>query len=319
MTAPSSTELTFREGGVAELRATFDLAQIAVGETARRMGVQGVEPPAADDLAREWTRQRGLMEFIVAQPGGRYWLCEDEGEIVGYGRVCRFGEMEELTELMVLPSHQGEGIGRALLDRCWPGDPTPDMGRVVVAAGAPADLSLYADFGVMPTAGHWHLRTRTALYQERRSQEIDATEPAVHALEPGRAVKEWNRLEPPAIGHRRPRLHEFFSRTRTCLATMDEETGQARALCWVGTELDIGPGVAATPEELVPVVLAALDRVAKAREPETFGVFCATDSWWVLRRLRQLGFRVHWPSWVMSSLPLPGLDRYLPTRPPHLL
>lgn len=309
----------FREGGAPELRATFDVAQIAVGETARRMGVQGAEPAGASELEREWDRQRGLLEFIVLQPGGRYWLCEDEGEIVGYGRVCRFGEMEELTELMVLPSHQGRGIGRALLERCWPGDPSPEMGRVVVAAGAPADLSLYAGFGVMPTAGHWHLRVTTTLYQERRAREIDVAEPAVHALEALRAVKEWNRLEPPAIGHRRPRLHEFFSRTRTCLATMDEEMGHASALCWVGAHCDIGPAVAATPEELVPVVLAALDRVARSREPETFGVFCATDSWWVLRRLRGLGFQVHWPSWVMASLPLPGLDRYLPTRPPHLL
>ena len=59
------------------------------------------------------------------------------------------------------------------------------------------------------------------------------------------------------------------------------------------------------------MVLAALDRVAKQQEPESFGVFCTTDSWWLLDRLRRLGFRVHWPSWVMCSVPLPGLDRYL--------
>ena len=34
---------------------------------------------------------------------------------------------------------------------------------------------------------------------------------------------------------------------------------------------------------------------------------------------RGLGFRVYWPSWVMCSVPLPGLDRYVPTRPPTLL
>jgi hypothetical protein len=28
---------------------------------------------------------------------------------------------------------------------------------------------------------------------------------------------------------------------------------------------------------------------------------------------------VHWPAWIMSSVPLPGLDRYLPTRPPRIL
>ena len=64
---------------------------------------------------------------------------------------------------------------------------------------------------------------------------------------------------------------------------------------------------------------AALDRVAKQQEPESVGVFCTTDSWWLLDRLRRLGFRVHWPGWVMSSVPLPGLDRYLATRPARLL
>jgi hypothetical protein len=82
---------------------------------------------------------------------------------------------------------------------------------------------------------------------------------------------------------------------------------------------EIGPGVGRNPEDLVPVVLAALDRVAKMQEPETFGVHCTTASWWLMDRLRRLGFRVHWPAWIMSSVPLPGLDRYLPTRPVRLL
>jgi hypothetical protein len=69
----------------------------------------------------------------------------------------------------------------------------------------------------------------------------------------------------------------------------------------------------------VPVVLAALDRVAMTQEPPNLGVFTSTLSWWLLRRLRTLGFSVYWPSWVLCSVPLPGLDRYMPTRPPHLL
>ena len=141
----------------------------------------------------------------------------------------------------------------------------------------------------------------------------------MHALTPDRAVSEWKRLEPPAIGHKRPLLHEFFGRTRTCLATMDGRGGEATALCWVSSDGDIGPAVGEEAQDLVPVVLAALDRVATMQEPESVGVFCTTDSWWLLDRLRRLGFRVHWPGWVMSSVPLPGLDRYLATRPARLL
>jgi hypothetical protein len=258
------------------------------------------------------------VEFIAAQPG-RYVIAEEEGIPVGYARVVGFPRMEELTELMVMPEHQGRGIGRRLLDVVWPGDPSADVGRVVVAAGAQSDLSLYLEFGVMPVAGHWHMRLRTDQYLERRAQEIETTDPGVHLLKPDRAISEWMRLEPQAIGHERPALHEFFARDRNCLAALDPQTGEARALCWVSSDGEIGPAVSSAPGGLVPVIIAALDRVAMTQEPAHLSVFVTSLSWWLLRRLRTLGFGVFWPSWVLCSIPLPGLDRYVPTRPAHLL
>lgn len=313
-------QLSFREGTRSDLAATFALSEHAIHDVAARHDGRAAGPPPSDaDIRRRWHRHRGLIEFIAAQAGGSYVICEDADGPVGFARVACFGRMEELTELMVSPDHQGHGIGRSLLEHCWPGDPTPELGRLVIATGAPADLSLYTTFGVMPVAGHWHLRHRTEEYLERRSKEIDASEPAIHVLEADRAVKEWQQLEPAAVGHERPMLHEFFGRDRTCLARMDEDTGRAIALCWVSGEGEIGPAVGARPQDLVPVVLAALDRVAKTQDPENLGVFVSTISWWLLRRLRVLGFLVHWPSWIMCSVPLPGLDRYMPTRPPHVL
>jgi GNAT superfamily N-acetyltransferase len=313
-------ELSYREGSAADLEATYALSRRAIQDTAVRQGLlPAARPPTEAEIRSDWLRHRSLIEFTAAQPDGRYWICEDGDGAIGYARVVRFGGMEELTELMVDPDHQGRGIGRGLLARCWPEDPTPELGRVVIAAGAPRDLSLYCDFGVMPIAGHWHLRQRTEADLERRSQQADAQEPGVHVLKADRAVAEWKVLEPAAIGHERPLLHEFFGRDRTCLACVDEESGRASALCWVSAGGEIGPAVAAAPGDVVPVVLAALDRVAMTQEPEWLSVFCTTTSWWLLRRLRTLAFRVYWPSWVLCSVPLPGLDRYVPMRPPHLL
>jgi GNAT superfamily N-acetyltransferase len=317
----AETGYAYREGRARDVRSTFTISALAVHHTASKMGLLDAPKPSSAQIDAEWSIQRDVLEFVAGQPGGSYWICEDEGEPVGYARVHRGADMEQLTELMVLPSHHGRGIGRALLQRCFPRPPTPELGRLVVAAGAPGDLTLYQDFGVMPVAGHWHLRASSGDYVERRAQaiDVDASEPDVHALEADRAVAEWNLLEPPAIGQRRPELHEFFGRTRTCLATMDASDGRASGLCWVGANGDVGPAVAATAGDLAPVVLAALDRIARLRSPGVLGIYCATDSWWLLRRLRQLGFRVYWPGWVMSSVPLPGLDRYMPMRPPHLL
>ncbi len=314
------TELSFREGGPADLRAAFELAESAWDASRRTRGLlrpgQGRD---RDAIREEWERSRAFIEFVAAQEDGAFWICESADGMVGYASSSRFGVMDELTELWVAPDYAGRGIGRALLERIWPGSPSPELGRVVVTLGTPVDLTLYTEFGVMPVTGHWHMRHRVDQYLEQRAQEVDATEPAVHALTKERASTEWKRLEPEAIGHERPLLQDFFGRTRTCLAYLDPSSGDTRALCWVSAEGDIGPAVAETADDLVPVVLAALDRVAKMLEPETFGVYCTTSSWWLLDRLRRLGFRVYWPAWVMSSVPLPGLDRYLPTRPARLL
>jgi GNAT superfamily N-acetyltransferase len=320
--AVPSEELRYREGSDGDLRAAYELGERALADTARRMGVAASGSELTDgEIDGRWRRERSLVEFIAAHENGSFWLCEGPDGLLGYARVVRFDGMEELAQIMVQPARHGLGIGSGLLERCWPSPPTPELGRLVIAAGSGVDLSLYTGFGTMPITGHWHLQQRAEPYLERRLQEPDAVEAeaAVHVLERARAVEEWKRLEPAAIAHERPALHEFFGRERTCLASLAADPEHARALCWVGSDGEIGPAVGEAPEDLVPVVLAALDRVAKGQEPEELHLFCTTDSWWLLRRLRGLGFRVSWPSWVLCSIPLPGLDRYVPTRPPLLL
>ena len=313
------SDLTFREGRASDLEAVYQLGERAWDRSRAERGLIGEDEVKTDEQLREhWGHERPLLEFMTALDGSSFLVCEDEEGIIGYSVVSRFPGMDEMAELWVEPSHAGQGVSRGLLERCWPNSPTPKLGRLVVAVGRPADLTLFTEFGVMPVTGHWHMRTRVDRYLESRALELDATEPGVHVLTPDRAIEEWSRLEPDAIGHDRTPLHEFFGRTRNCLATVDRD-GHASALCWVSGYGEIGPGVGRNPEDLVPVVLAALDRVAKMQEPESMGVHCTTAAWWLMDRLRRLGFRVHWPAWVMSSVPIPGLDRYLATRPVRLL
>src|SRR5205814_6552263 len=143
-------DVSFRDGTNADLEATFALSERAIYDAAVKRGVlpPGRQPSASQTRA-SWRRHKGLIEFLNSQPDSRYRICERGGTPVAYARVVRFGAMEELTELMVDPDDQGQGIGRALLEQVWPGDPTPELGRVVVATGEPNDLGLYMEFGVM--------------------------------------------------------------------------------------------------------------------------------------------------------------------------
>lgn len=314
------SELSFRPGRASDLQAAYELGARAWDESRLARGlIAHEEVRSADGLLEHWRRERPMLEFITASEGGSFFVCEDGDEIVGYALLARFGEMDELAQLWVTTSHARRGVSRGLLERCWPNSPTPDLNRVVVAVGTPADLTLFTDFGVMPVSGHWQMRHQVDQYLEQRAHEVDATEPGVHVLTPERALEEWSRLEPLAIGYDRTSLHDFLSRARNCLATVDPESGRATAVCWVSGHGEIGPGVGENPEDLVPVVLAALDRVAKMQEPEVLALFCTTGAWWLMDRLRRLGFRVHWPAWIMSSVPIPGLDRYLPSHPVMLL
>jgi GNAT superfamily N-acetyltransferase len=313
------SDLTFREGRASDLEAVYQLGERAWDQSRADRGLIDRDEAQTDaDLRERWAHERPLLAFMTGLEGSCFLVSEDGDEIVGYAVVARFPGMDEMAELWVAPSHAGRGVSRGLLERCWPASPSPELGRIVVAVGRPADLTLFTEFGVMPVSGHWHMRHRVDQYLENRALEVDATEPGVHVLTPDRAVEEWSRLEPAAIAHDRTALHEFFGRTRNCLATVDD-SGSATGLVWVSGQGEIGPGVGQNPEDLVPVVLAALDRVAKMQEPESFGVHCTTAAWWLMDRLRRLGFRVHWPAWIMSSVPLPALDRYLATRPVRLL
>ena len=314
------SELSFRPGRASDLETAYKLGETAWDESRHARGlIPQHQKRSPTDLQEAWPRDRPLVEFLTAQQGGSFVVCEDGDEMVGFVVVSHFPEMDELTELWVASSHSGRDVRRGLLERCWPSSPTPELGRIVVAIGTPEDLTLFTDFGVMPVSGHWQMRHRLDSYLEQRAHEVDSTEPDVHVLTPDRAIEEWRRLEPEVIGHDRTSLHDFFSRTRNCLATVDTQSGHATAVCWVDGHGAIGPAVGEHPEDLIPVVLAGLDRVAKMQEPETLRVFCTTASWWLMDRLRRLGFRVHWGGWIMSSVPLPGLDRYLPTDPVRVL
>jgi L-amino acid N-acyltransferase YncA len=95
----------------------FALAQEAIFHTARRQGLASAgEEPGDAELEARWRRHRPLVEFLAAQAEGCSWICEQDGQLVGYAEVARFGGIEELTGLMVSPSHHGRGVGRRLLD-----------------------------------------------------------------------------------------------------------------------------------------------------------------------------------------------------------
>ena len=120
---------------------------------ATRWGAAGWSSAAADQtfVDEEWPRQRPLLEFIAAQPGTGFWVCEDEGELVGYVRVARFTGMDELTEIAVAPvarrRRDREGAARARLARAADARARPGRGHPRHACRPDALHALRRDAG----------------------------------------------------------------------------------------------------------------------------------------------------------------------------
>jgi putative acetyltransferase len=88
------------------------------------------DQPAFAALNRDWLTAYGLLEprdeaqlmdpsgQIVA-PGGRIFVARSRGEVIGTCAVLPHGEgVCELLKLAVIPSAQGLGLGRRLVEAC---------------------------------------------------------------------------------------------------------------------------------------------------------------------------------------------------------
>lgn len=78
--------------------------------------------------------------------GGRFVVAADDDALVGYAGVFDRDDVSFLTDLFVLPSAQGSGVGSALLNVVWEGTSE----RATSASTHPAALGAYARWGLVP-------------------------------------------------------------------------------------------------------------------------------------------------------------------------
>ena len=61
------------------------------------------------------------LDVVLSKPTNTLFVAESDGEVLGYIHIvdydgCYFGPHKDVIALAVLPTAQGKGIGRALLD-----------------------------------------------------------------------------------------------------------------------------------------------------------------------------------------------------------
>ena len=95
-------------------------------ETARAEDVErlfalekGLIDAYEDRESIDYEKVLGWVERKLEKQVGEFTRVLRDGELVGYYHLTPSGEKWELDDLFVLPGYQGQGIGTAVLERCF--------------------------------------------------------------------------------------------------------------------------------------------------------------------------------------------------------
>jgi len=90
----------------------------------------------------------------IIEPGGNIFFARVEGEIVGtVAMIPHTDKTFELAKLIVEPDHQGQGIGRELIETCLAFAKDYHLDEITLSANAEIEgaICLYESVGFMPT------------------------------------------------------------------------------------------------------------------------------------------------------------------------
>src|SRR5262245_34951825 len=148
--------------------------------------------------ADEWWASGEPLHRLLARLAAEWWVAEecDSRRLLGFARTLEREGLVELTEFFVLPEAQGQGVGRALLDRAFP------TGRGAVRSiVATAYVRAQARYYAAGTIARFPIYTLVAGAGEMES--VTAGDLAAVPIENAQTVEEQRAVERQVLGHRR--------------------------------------------------------------------------------------------------------------------
>lgn len=233
--------MEIRQARPADLPAQYEVFRTAIEDLFAKHSFAAPDPPADVFVAQ----QRHLLEHDAE----RCFVATAGGAVVGFGAAFQREETWYLASLFVLPGHQGQGVGRRLLEACW-----GDARRRLTIADAiqPISNGLYARAGLVPTTPVLNLGG------------VVRPTPLPRGLEVGTATPELVEvLDRAAYGFPRAPDHPFWSaRARRTLWLQD---GEPAAYTYASPQGRIGPVAGLSPEAAADALAAELARRAGER------------------------------------------------------
>ncbi len=224
----------------------------ALRDLGERRGVTTLTGDDDRDDEALWQERRSLFRHLAATANA-FWVAERDGQIAGYARSVRRGDLILLTEFFVTPQAHGEGIGKKLLPRAFPGPGDYDRALLSTLDG-PAMVS-YLKAGL---SGYFPVKYfSTAAPQDQRLDndlQIERIEP------PAAPIEELEAVDKEVLSHPRTPDHKWLQSNRQGFHYL--RRGRTVGYGYVGKHS--GP-FALLEDDDWPFVLAHAESVAAAR------------------------------------------------------
>jgi len=281
--------------------------------------VSAVEATAVDNVNKKYGFFQGrtnplfdvvYFEFLMKKIPHAFWVAEDRGKIVGLATSWVRGSVWFLADLFILPSHQGKGVGRNLIERTlgsW--RDTKIRNRVLITfAYNPTSISLYMRFNMYPREPLYFAGATSAIV--RNNLKPSSKMKYEEKTKLSEIATQLKRIDKYALGFPLEWHHEYFLDVQKAKCLMFTKNGVAEGYAYVRKDGRIGPMAVTSRLSLEDVMTTAISLGAEQDAGRVLTLYTGSSVQQVSAAIK-CGLRIVSPMLFMSTTPVGKWANYV--------
>ncbi len=252
-----------------------------------------------------------LYDFMLSKVPEAFWVAEENGEIIGYSISWVRRSFWFLMDLFILPSHQGKGVGRSLIEKTlwsWKGVKITSKALITLTYN-PSSISLYMRFGMYPEEPLYFARAPSDVIRKYATHTSEKLEFQVTASY-RKVAPLLARIDRKVVGFALDWHHEFFFEVQRAKCLIFERDGKLEGYAYVRQNGRIGP-LAVLHESYFDKVMSNTIVFAAEQDAEHVLTLLPGSNERAVSAMLKHGLRVVSPMLFMSSKPVMNWNKYL--------